>query len=73
MKISGGRDRKGLFGVFEKVGLIIWGSEKIARHHHLRSKSQGVPPWLCMFYGIENSGSYQKNLPGRYLMYTVKP
>ena len=28
----------------EKVGLIIWRSEKIAQHQHPHSKSQGVTP-----------------------------
>ena len=43
------------FVVFEKV-VIIWGSEKIALHEHICSKSQQVlPPLACSKSLTQNS------------------
>ena len=40
-----------IFGVFEKFGQNIWGSEKMAWHDHPHHKSQWVPPGIVIFIG----------------------
>ena len=45
-----------------KVGLIIWGSEKVAWHQHPRSKSQGVPPWGSNLLALSSLSKWDSKL-----------